>query len=216
MGQKPGLRVDGGGALGPGAGDPRRSYRAGRPGPANAARKKSRWRCGPLPALPRKPLLADKRPRKVRGPSRGGGGTSSRAGFGVRDSQAPRAPEAAERRTSPPGAASPPPPAGGRTCTPDSASFGRGRGPRRGPREMWGGRENRGPIPGRRGSRGGASRARGRGPWRGRQTRWGWEHSSGPRRGGDPEGRASPTLARGGGGRAGVRGRGAGHRARGD
>lgn len=56
----------------------------------------------------------------------------------------------------------------------------------------------------------------GEGALEGEANALGWEHGSGPRRGGDPEGRASPTLARGGGGRAGVRGRGAGHRAWGD
>ena len=127
-----GRRVEGGGGLGPGAGKPRRHYRARRPG--SAACRKSRWRCGPLPALPRKPPPADTRPRKVRGPSRGGGGASSRARFGLRYWQAPRAPEAAARRTSPISAASPPPPARGQTRTPDSAGLreGRGRGPRRG------------------------------------------------------------------------------------
>lgn len=77
------------------------------------------------------------------------------------------------------------------------------------------GRENRGPIPGRRESWGGASQARGRGPRRGTRACPGWEQGSGRRGGGDPEGRASPTPAGGGGGRAGIRGRGAGHRARG-
>lgn len=54
---------------GAGRGDLHRPHGARR----TAAFRKSRWRCGPLPARPRKPPPADTRPRKVRGPSRAGG-----------------------------------------------------------------------------------------------------------------------------------------------
>lgn len=77
-------------------------------------------------------------------------------------------------------------------------------------------RENRGPIPGRRGSRGGAKEpaAGGRGPRRGRRASGGWGARLGCLRGWGP-GRTRPPGSEGGGGRAGVRGRGADYRARG-
>lgn len=197
VGQEPGRRVESRDALG------RRAGGLAPPPPRPAAFRKSRWRCGPLPALPRKPPPADTRPRKVRGPSRAGGGARRRARSGSGEGRA-REPPRRERggRVAPPPAAGPAP----RTWR---ASGGE-RGLRRG-------RRLREPSadPGRRGE-GGAStaRGRGRGPRRSRRARLGEGAQLGPCRGGGPR-RTRLPGAGGGGGRAGVRGRGAGHWARG-
>lgn len=75
---------------------------------------------------------------------------------------------------------------------------------------MWGGRENRGPIPGRRGSRGGASRARGRGPWRGEANALGVGAQLRPPQGWGPRRTSLPHPGQRGRGPSGSQGAGRG------
>ena len=138
----------------------------------------------PPPTLPRKPPPTDSRPRKVRGPSRWGGGARSRQDRG-------------------PGLVGPANPQGVSLAGDTRHSLPRpdphpGPGTRagRGDRVRGANRENREPIPGRRNGRRGEQnpRAGGGGPGGGceRSERWGGGLGSSPCCGENPKRQGSP------------------------